>query len=316
MSLFPRTLLFAAVAASALAVTAAGATGTAAAAPTASCGKAGYAYAGHQNAQRAHGVRATLSALADPLVRYGHVAAWIGLGGPGQGPNGSDAWLQIGLSHFSWEAGSRLYYEVNRPGIGPQYKEVLTNVPHGERHRVAVLETAQRDWWRVWVDGRAVSPPLHLQGSSGRWRPIATAEAWDGGRGSCNRFSYSFEQVAVARNRGGNWGTFRSGHRFQDKGFRVLASRNGSFLARTSVLPPRPPKAKAARAPTTASAPASRSASAPTPTPAAARPVVLDAVATLVADAPPLEPAPADVEGAADILVAAAGVEPAPQPTE
>jgi hypothetical protein len=151
----------------------------------------------------------------------------------------------------------------------------------------------------VWVDGRPVSPPLHLRGSSGRWRPIATAEAWDGGRASCNRFSYGFEDVAVATGRGGGWKTFRSGHRFQDSGFRVLASRSGTFLARTTVLPPALVRQKRPK-PVVATAPA------PTPAPTlVSRPVEHPFEALAVEPQPPVEGAeppppaePAPVDGA------------------
>ena len=58
----------------------------------------GYAYAGHQSTRRGHGVRATLSTVRTPEVAAGHVAGWVGLGGPGQGPNGSDMWIQVGIA--------------------------------------------------------------------------------------------------------------------------------------------------------------------------------------------------------------------------
>ena len=50
---------------------------------------------------------------------------------------------------------------------------------------------------------------------------IATAEAWDGGSGVCNGFAFRFEQVEVAAGRGGSWTRFRSGARFQDRGYRL-----------------------------------------------------------------------------------------------
>jgi hypothetical protein len=225
----------AAVATAAVAAVVLGA-GAAAAGSARSCGKPGYGYAGFQSVHRGHGVRATLRPLSTPAVENGHVAAWVGLGGPSQGPSGTDSWIQVGLSAFPWERTNKLYYEVKRPGVGPTYHEVLAEVAPGTRHRVAVLETRRRDWWRVWVDSRPVSPPIHLRQSSGRWFPIATAETWDGGRSSCNRFEYGFEALAVAGAPGGSWRVFVSGHRFEDPGHRVVAGRNG-FLARTT-LPP------------------------------------------------------------------------------
>jgi hypothetical protein len=194
------------------------------------CGKRGYSYAGFQSADRGHGVRATLVALAKPQVRNGHVAAWVGIGGVGLGPNGGDQWLQIGLSAFNG-TGSNLYYEVTTGGAAPRYHELAANVAPGRRQRVAVLEVAQRpDWWRVWLNGKPASKPIHLPGSSGRFEPIATAETWDGGTRVCNRFKYRFEGLAVAGARGGSWRPFVHAHRFEDRGYRVTTSRS-SFVA-------------------------------------------------------------------------------------
>jgi hypothetical protein len=230
-----------------------------------SCGRAGYSYAGFQAASPAHGVRADLVALGDPQVESGHVAAWVGVGGPGQGAGGSDAWIQVGFASFQGSQ-SRLYFEVNRPGVGPRYNEVRAHVAPGSRHRVAVLEVFRHPgWWRVWVDGAPVSQSFFLPGSSGRWRPIATAETWDGGRRVCNLFSYRFGRVSVA-GPGGAWHRFRSGYRFQDPGYRVVGSRRG-FLARAVRPMPRPPSAVKAPQPAPAEQPTEPAA---TPQPTAA----------------------------------------------
>lgn len=194
------------------------------------CGKAGYSYAGFQSAGEGHGIRATLAALAKPQVDNGHVAAWIGVGGTGLGPNGTDQWLQVGLNAFHG-SGNNLYFEVSRGGAAPSYRELAAEVPSGTRHRVAVLEMSnRRDWWRVWADGRPVSGPIHLPGSSGRFAPIATAEAWDGGTRGCNRFAYRFDDLAVAGGRGGSWQRFVWGHPFHDRGYRVTRGP-ASFVA-------------------------------------------------------------------------------------
>jgi hypothetical protein len=213
-----------------LAVLAAGAS-TAAAGRSAACGRAGYSYAGFASAERAHGVRAELTALTEPTVANGHVAAWVGVGGAGQGPNGSDAWLQVGVSAVSGVDDTGLYYEVVRPGKAPRYT-FLGDVRPGEAHDVAVLEVAGRPGtWRVWVDGEARTAAIDLPGSSGRWRPIATAETWDGGRRVCNRFDFSFGHVEVAGSPGGSWRPFVGGQRFQDPGYRVVTRSASSFRA-------------------------------------------------------------------------------------
>ncbi len=193
----------------------------------------GYTYAGRLSATPAHGVRATLTALSNPVVTAGHVAAWVGVGGVGQGVDGTDAWIQVGLSAFPGSE-SRLYYEVTVPGAPPAYVELESRIPTGERLRVAVLEMAQRpDFWRVWVNGKPVSVPVELKGSSGRWQPIATAESW-AGAGACNQFHYRFESVHVAAATGGSWRSFVGGHTFLDSGYRLLDHGGGTFVATTS----------------------------------------------------------------------------------
>lgn len=194
----------------------------------------GYTYAGRLSATRAHGVRATLTALAKPQVAAGHVAAWVGVGGVGEGPNGSDAWIQIGLSAFPGSE-SRLYYEITRPGAPPTYNEVNPSVRVGERFRVAVLEMGkQPNYWRVWVNGKPVSAPVELSGSSGKWRPIATAESWAGTGSACNGFSYRFESVRVSAAAGGSWRSFVEGHRFLDRGYRLVDRGSSTFVATTA----------------------------------------------------------------------------------
>src|SRR6266536_6298283 len=47
-----------------------------------------------------------------PKVRDGHIAGWVGVGGVGEGPDGTDAWIQVGLSAFRGDWTSRMYYEV------------------------------------------------------------------------------------------------------------------------------------------------------------------------------------------------------------
>jgi hypothetical protein len=176
---------------------------------------------GFQADRRGHGVRAVLTALGQNAVAQGHVAAWVGVGGRGQGPNGVDEWLQVGIASFPGSP-RNLYYEVMQPGAGAAFSLLEENVARGDLRRVAVLEIGGRpNWWRVWVNGLPASRPIHLPGSTRRWRPIATAEAWDAGSGVCNRFAFRFERVEVADARGGSWTSFRSGARFQDKGYRL-----------------------------------------------------------------------------------------------
>jgi len=184
-------------------------------------GNGGYTYAGHQATRKGHGVRATISAVREPGVVAGHVAGWIGLGGPGLGPNGEDMWIQVGLASVNG-LGTFLYAEIARPGRDPQFILLEENVPLGESRRLAVLEMSRRpERWRIWVDGQPVTKPIHLRGSAERWAPIATAESWNGGQRTCNSFAFRFERVSVSHGRGGSWFAFRPGYRFQDGDYKL-----------------------------------------------------------------------------------------------
>ena len=82
--------------------------------------------------------------------------------------------------------------------------------------------------WRVWQGGRAVTRPTYLPESHDRWRPIASAESWDGGTGgACNGFLYDFHQVQIAHSPGGRW---RLLSRASSSATRIRR-RGGAFLA-------------------------------------------------------------------------------------
>jgi hypothetical protein len=216
-----------------------------AAAPTAlACGSAGYSYAGISSRTSVYGVAASLTSLAAPAVQNGHVAGWVGVGGPGLGPHGSTEWIQVGYSGFPGLSVGSLYYEVALPGKAPAYHEVSAAIQAGERHRVAVLEDAHHaNWWRVWVDGHAASGLYHLPGSHGAWRGVATAESWGGGMRACNRYSYDFKRVAVVQHPGGNWGLVNSVYTMHQGDNRFVPQSTSSFVARTKT-PPAPVNAK------------------------------------------------------------------------
>ena len=67
-------------------------------APATSCTSKPYAYAGLASNATAQGIKATVTTLAAAQVPDGHVAGWIGVGGPNAGPNGQAEWLQAGLN--------------------------------------------------------------------------------------------------------------------------------------------------------------------------------------------------------------------------
>jgi hypothetical protein len=210
-------------------------------ASTTPCGPSGYAYAGLQSARKGHGIAAVLTALSTPVVESGHVAGWIGVGGPGEGPGGADQWLQVGLNGLPG-AGNTLYYEVMRPGLGASYTEITTDIPSGRKLSVAVLETSSTSGvWRVWVNGRPVSPPISLR--SGKYlTPMAMGESWDGRRPACNRYSYRFTRLSIAAARGGSWRPADDDSTvLQDPGYRVIRRAAASFDARATVpLDPAP----------------------------------------------------------------------------
>src|SRR5919108_122028 len=111
-------------------------TAVAAAPPAAACALAASAPAAPKGAQA--------------RVTSGHVAAWIGVGGAGQGANGADEWVQIGVASLPGGT-TELYYEVAFPGQRAAYTS-LGPVSSGESHQVAVLETDEPNTWLVWLD--------------------------------------------------------------------------------------------------------------------------------------------------------------------
>ena len=199
------------------------------------CGTGGYSYAGVQARGHAYGISASITPLPAFSVLSGHVAGWVGVGGPKQGPSGSDEWLQVGFSGFPTTSGSSLYYELTLPNTAPAYHEIASGLPAGKAQRVAVLEIGGRpDWWQVWVNGKRVSTPIHMPSSHGRWSPIATAESWDGGTGgSCNGFLYRFSAVSVASAPGGSWTPLVGGYSITSPSTRLARGQHAgaSFLA-------------------------------------------------------------------------------------
>jgi hypothetical protein len=200
------------------------------------CGNnGGYSYAGVGSATHGYGISAIITPLNAFDILNGHVAGWVGVGGPGEGPNGTNEWLQIGYSGFADISGSDIYYEVAQPGRYPTYHQVAADIPVGTVSRVAVLEIRGRpDWWRVWLNHKPVSPAIHLAESHGAWSPIATAESWDGGTGgACNTFLYRFRHVAIAHAPGGGWHQLTGGYPIRSASTRLRRARGsaGFFAA-------------------------------------------------------------------------------------
>ena len=186
-------------------------------------------------------MRATITPMREPSVSAGHAAGWIGLGGPGQGPNGETMWLQTGITSLP-QTPTMIYAEITRPGRDPVFLPLLENVKLGERHRLAVLEMNRRPGvWRIWLDGKPVTDPIVLPGSHKRWEPIVTGESWNGGVATCNAFGFRFERVGVAGAPGGSWRMFRPGYTFRDRGYVVRQLRpvaNGQRVLSSDAIAP------------------------------------------------------------------------------
>jgi hypothetical protein len=198
------------------------------------CGVTAYSYAGMQGMSKAYGISATLGTTNPPAVTDGHVGGWVGLGSTNGGPGGVAEWIQTGLAAFPADDTSQMYYEVTVAGSGPKYVELGSHIPAGVEHKFAVLEMGtRRSWWRVWVDGRPVSPPIHLPGSHDKWYPEALGENWNGNTGACNDYSYKFSNVTLATAQGGGWRPLESPYVFQDAGYHItsISQTPRTFLA-------------------------------------------------------------------------------------
>jgi hypothetical protein len=188
-------------------VAAVAAVGLCGAAGALACGNsAGYSYVHMRVPRHGYGISARIAQLNLLAVLAGHTAGFVGVGGPRQGPLGSNEWIQVGYAGFPSITGNAIYYEVAKPGRFPSYHQVSGGVPVDTYTKVTVLEMhGRRNYWRVWVNHQPVSPPIFLPESRGL-RLVARSESWDGGTGGeCNDFSYSFRDLSIARAPGGDW---------------------------------------------------------------------------------------------------------------
>ena len=149
-------------------------------------------------------------------------------------------WLQTGIASLP-NTPPMVYAEITRAGRDPVFVPLLQNVQVGERHRLAVLEMSRRPGvWRVWVDGKPMTDPIVFPGSHRIWKPIATAESWNGGVATCNGFGFRFEHVGTARSLGGSWRTFAPGYTFDVPGLRRAAAPPGTVGAADALVRPDP----------------------------------------------------------------------------
>jgi hypothetical protein len=171
------------------------------------CGNSqGYSSTSIGGSSNAFGISAQIAQTSTFDILNGSVGGWVMVGGKGEGPLGSNEWLQAGYAAFPSVTGSDIYYEVGQPGQYPRYHEISTGAAVGMYTQVTVLEMHKRpNSWRVWVNHRPVSPPIKLPGSHDGLKATAKSESWDGGTGACNDFSYSFRRVSIAHGPGGDW---------------------------------------------------------------------------------------------------------------
>ena len=188
----------------------------------------GYSYNGVQSPTRAYGVSANLTLSSRSVVGTGHAAAWVGVGGAGMGPGGSDEWIQAGIAH---DAGGQdvLYYEYKRPGDATATYISLRLANPGQSHSFLVYErAAQRNSWAVVVDGVKISPPVTLPGSHGLFQPVATAENWDGGvAGACNQYGYAFANLSIRSEYKGAWQAFDLSRVLRDPAYQLSLGQSG-----------------------------------------------------------------------------------------
>lgn len=194
-----------------------------------SCEARGYTYAGLAQSQAVRGVSATLTAVSAPRVAGGHVAAWVGVGSRGDGPGGSNVWLQAGLAAYP-TGGSRLYYELMLPS-GRRYVELARGVRPGTRFTVSVLEVTAGSW-QVMVDGRGASPILALPKSATGLPAIVTAESWATDRQACNRYVFGFAGAQFL-GADGAWHPFARPQIIVSSSTRITRRSATGFLATT-----------------------------------------------------------------------------------
>src|SRR4051794_33676120 len=107
---------------------------------TSACGASAYSYAGVLSAGAGSGVSATITPLRTPRLSGGHIAAWVGVGGPGLGPNRTDEWLQAGISAEPGR-GVALYYELALPNEPVRYVMMKGHLRLDRGYHIAVLES-------------------------------------------------------------------------------------------------------------------------------------------------------------------------------
>jgi hypothetical protein len=196
--------------------------------------KRDYDYTGVQNATPSSGIRAVVSTVEAPDVRAGHVAGWVGVGGPGLGPGKTDEWVQVGYSAFP-TGETQVYYEVALPNKPPTYHTVVASLSPDAKNQLGVLELGgENGSWRVLLNGQTVSPVITLPQSHGKFEPQALGETWNAGTTKCNVYGYAFGDVQVASKPGGSWVLAKAGYKWNNAQQQSVKTASGSFTARST----------------------------------------------------------------------------------
>ena len=196
--------------------------------PAASCSPKEFAYAGLYSNTPAQGIETTVTTMAAAQVPSGHVAGWIGVGGPDAGPGGQAEWLQTGVNTRAG-AGTELYAEITQPGILTKYVRLAADVAPGTSYRLAVAQLpGEPNVWHVLLNGKAATGRIYLPGSS-QFEPMAMSESWNGGTPSCNGFNYRFDHLRIRAN--GSWKALTNASVLSDPGYKVIDRTNAGFSA-------------------------------------------------------------------------------------
>jgi hypothetical protein len=196
--------------------------------------KPNYDYAGENEEGVGAGIRVNLTNLRSPGVgAVGHVAGWVGVGGPGLGPNGTDEWIQLGYAGFAG-GNTQIYYEVTQPNLPPKYHLVQESVPPQAKYLMAVTEV-KKGAWQASINGKPVSPVIALPGSHGKFSPQAIGETWNGGTRECNAYAYGFVNVEVAATPGGStWRAGKTGSKYDNAQQKLVAIAANSFITKSA----------------------------------------------------------------------------------
>lgn len=187
----------------------------------------GYTYAGIQGITRAYGIAADIVMRSSPQLdnnQSSHSVAWIGLNSE------RERWIQVGIATVGNEE-DRFYYEIGNPKLESGYfVTFLGKVEVGDSHRVTLLATAsQPDSWRVWINGRPVSPVIRLPNFS--WRMTYVGAENRRSDSGCNEFSYEFGNVRIAKVPGGVWRPLKRYSLRKDVPYQISFTDSNSFIA-------------------------------------------------------------------------------------